>query len=145
MDRSFRELGGMEAMQNGEVCFICILAALMIIVLPAICQTDQNVTSKTHVLRLGLENAKPINSLDVAAIKSMNGIGSPSIAKPFFNLSQRTARAGRFNYNTSIYKPIYNASGYSIRPFYEIPSFLKQKPVYDISGYPSIKAPNSIP
>jgi hypothetical protein len=140
----------MDDMQKGAVRFACILATLMIMMLPAMCQTDQNETSNTHVLRLGFENVKPINSLDVMAPKSINSIGSmsvglPSIANPAFNLSQRVARAGRFRYNTSIYKPMYNASTYSIRPVYEIPSFLKQKPVYDISGYPSIKAPNSIP
>jgi hypothetical protein len=140
----------MGDMRKGAVRFACILATLMIMMLPAICQTDLNAKSKIHVLRLGLENVKPINSLDVMAPKSINNNGSmsvglPSIANPAFNLSQRTARAGRFRYNTSIYKPMYNASTYTIRPLYEIPSFLKQKPVYDISGYPSIKAPNSIP
>jgi len=147
--KSSHKLDSKGNMRKGAVRFACILATLMIM-LPAMCQTDQNETSKTHVLRLGFENVKPINSLDVMAPKSINNIGSmsvglPSIANPAFNLSQRTARAGRFKYNTSIYKPMYNASTYSIRPVYEIPSFLKQKPVYDISGYPSIKAPNSIP
>lgn len=140
----------MGDMRKGAIRFACIMAALMIMMLPAMCQTDLNATSKIHVLRLGLENVKPINSLDIMAPQSINSIGSmsvglPSIANPAFNLSQRTARAGRFSYNTSIYKPMYNASTYSIRPVYEIPSFLKLKPVYDISGYPSIKAPNSIP
>jgi hypothetical protein len=140
--------------RKGAILFACILAALMIMMLPAMCQTDQNAASKIHVLRLGSENVKPINSEDVMAPKSINRIGSMSMRlpntlnpalDPAFNLSQRTARAGRFSYNTSIYKPMYNASTYSIKPLYEIPSFLKQKPIYDISGYPSIKAPNSIP
>jgi hypothetical protein len=144
------KLDSMGDMRKGAIRFACILATLMIMMLPAMCQTDLNATSKIHVLRLGLENVKPINSLDVMAPKSINSIGSlsmglPNIVNPAFNLSQRTARAGRFRYNTSIYKPMYNASTYSIRPVYEIPSFLKQKPVYDISAYPSIKAPNSIP
>lgn len=148
--KSSHKLDSTGNMRKGAVRFACILAALMIMMLPAMCQTDQNEPSKIHVLRLGLENVKPINNLDVMASKSINSIGSPSmglpnILNPAFNLSQRTARAGRFSYNTSIYKPMYNASTYSIRPVYEIPSFLKQKPVYDISGYPSIKAPNSIP
>jgi hypothetical protein len=143
-------LGRPSRKRKGAILFASILAALIIMMLPAMCQTDQNATSKIHVLRLGSENVKATNSEDVMAPKSINRIGSmsmglPSILNPAFNLSQRTARAGRFSYNTSIYKPMYNASTYTIRPLYEIPSFLKQKPVYDISGYPSIKAPNSIP
>jgi hypothetical protein len=142
---SAHNLESIGDMRKGAIRFSCILAALMIMTLPAMCQTDQDETSKTHVLRLGFENVKPINSLDAIASLSINNIGSLSMANPAFKLSQRTARAGRFRYNTSIFKPMYNASTYSIRPVYEIPSFLKEKPVYDISGYPSIKAPNSIP
>jgi hypothetical protein len=145
-----RKLDRAGVMRKGAIRFACVLAALMIMMLPAMCQTDQNATSKIHVLRLGSENVKPINSENIMAPKSINRMGSlsmglPNILNPAFNLSQRTARAGRFSSNTSIYKPMYNASTYSIKPIYEIPSFLKQKPVYDISGYPSIKAPNSIP
>jgi len=147
---SYRKLDRTGIMRKWAIRSACILAALIIMMMPAMCQTDQNATSKIHVLRLGSENVKPIKSPDVMAFKSINCIGSmgmglPNMLNPAFNLSQRNARAGRFSYNTSIYKPMYNASTYSIRPLYEIPSFLKQKPVYDISGYPSIKAPNSIP
>ncbi|MCX6675608.1 MAG: hypothetical protein NTW84_04220 [Methanothrix sp.] len=84
-------------MRKGAVRFICILAALMTMMLPAMCQTDLNATSKIHVLRLGLENVKPINSLDAMAPKSINNIGSLSMGLIPSFLKQ---------------KPVYDISGY---------------------------------
>ncbi len=134
-----------DIMQKFTVYLICILA-LLIFMLPVIASDDQNATQSTKVLRVGFENTKPINNLDVYGSKALYNAEANSNVTQVFNASQRLGIPGTIRYNTSIYKPIYNVSEYSrAKPTYQVPSSLSSRPVYNIAAYPKIKVPNSIP
>jgi hypothetical protein len=127
-------------MKKRGVCLICILALLALAVTAVYSQEGQNATKPAKVLRVGFEKNRQESS--IGGILSRGG----SEQREAFNVSPRVAPRAVFSQSAGLYRPFYNMSEHSeVRPFYEIPSFLKHKSVYNITDYPLIKAPNSIP